>query len=89
MIRMFARHTVADFARWREQYDAFDAERRGMGVVGEAVYPSAEDATDVTLSHDFANLEAARAFVASKRLQEVMANAGVVGQPTVWFTKLG
>ena len=89
MIRMFVRHTVADFGRWRQQYDAFDAERRGLGVVAEAVYPSAEDATDVTVSHDFANLEAARAFVTSKRLQEVMTNAGVVGPPTVWFTKLG
>ena len=89
MIRMFARHDVADFARWREQYDAFDTERRGLGVVAEAVYPSADNETDVTVSHDFATLEAAKAFVASERLREIMARAGVAGQPTVWFTKLG
>jgi hypothetical protein len=88
MIRMFVRHDVADYAAWRRAYDAFDAERRQMGVLGDAVYPSAEKETDVTAYHDFETLEAAKAFIASPRLREVMGAAGVSSVPAIWFTRL-
>jgi hypothetical protein len=86
MIRMFIRHTVEDYARWRQGYDDFDEERKGMGVVGDAVYQSADDPNDLTVWHDFETLEAAQEFNSSPRLREVMANAGVVGGPQVWLT---
>jgi hypothetical protein len=85
---MFVRHDVADYAAWRRAYDAFDAERRQMGVLGDAVYPSAEKETDVTAHHDFETLEAAKAFIGSSRLREVMGAAGVSSVPVIWFTKL-
>jgi hypothetical protein len=44
------------------------------------------DPNDVTIWHDFANLESARAFVDSSRLREIMAAAGVSGEPVLWFT---
>ena len=88
MIRMFVRHDVADYDKWRRAYDAFELERPGMGVVGAAVYPSAEKATDVTVTHDFETLEAAKAFIASQRLREVMGAAGVTSVPAIWFTRL-
>jgi hypothetical protein len=31
VIRMFIRHPVEDYARWRQGYDDFDQERKGMG----------------------------------------------------------
>jgi hypothetical protein len=88
MIRMFVRHDVGDYGKWRRAYDAFDAERRQMGVVGDAVYPSAEKEGDVTAHHDFETLEAAKAFISSQRLREVMGAAGVTSVPTIWFTRL-
>lgn len=86
MIRMFVRHQVADFASWKQAYDDFDQERRGMGVAGDAVFQSADDPNEVTAWHDFETLEAARGFVESERLREVMAAAGVAGAPQIWFT---
>ena len=86
MIRMFIRHLVEDYARWRQAYDDFDQERRGMGVSGDAVYQSVDDSNDVTVWHDFVTLEAAQAFASSSRLREAMANAGVAGEPQIWFT---
>ena len=86
MIRMFVRHPVADFSAWRQAYDDFDAERKGMGVVGDAVFRSADNPNDVTVWHDFQTLQSAQDFVGSERLREVMANAGVAGEPTIWFT---
>ena len=87
MIRMFVRHDVGDYDKWRRAYDAFDAERRQMGVLGDAVYQSAEKAGDVTAHHDFETLEAAKAFIGSQRLREVMGAAGVTSVPAIWFTR--
>jgi hypothetical protein len=86
MIRMFVRHPVTDFGAWKQAYDDFDEERKGMGVSNDAVFQSADDPNDVTVWHDFETLQAARAFVESPRLRDVMDQAGVAGQPSIWFT---
>jgi hypothetical protein len=86
MIRMFVRHPVTDFTTWKQGYDDFDDERRGMGVTADAVFQSASDPNDVTVWHDFATLDAARSFVESDRLREVMASAGVTREPQIWYT---
>jgi hypothetical protein len=83
---MFVRHSVTDFTIWKAAYDAFDEERRGMGVKGDAVFQAVDNANDVTAWHDFESHEAARAFAGSPRLREVMQGAGVAGAPSIWFT---
>ena len=88
MIRMFVRHPVQDFGNWKQAYDSFGEERNGMGVRGDAVYQAVDNPNDVTAWHDFENLEAAQAFAASPRLKEVMTDAGVAGEPTIWFATL-
>jgi len=87
MVRMFVRHVVRDYRVWRRAYNTFDEERRGMGVVEHAVYRAVTKPNEVTVSHDFVNLNKAKAFAASRRLREVMKGAGVQGTPTVWFVK--
>jgi hypothetical protein len=57
-----------------------------MGVVGDAVYQAADDPNDVTVWHDFETLQSAQNFVGSERLREVMSEAGVAGEPTIWYT---
>ena len=37
-----------------------------MGVTDKAVYRAADDANDITVTHDFATLESARAFTAAR-----------------------
>src|SRR5947207_11570807 len=85
MVRLFVRHTVADYAAWRQVYDAFDAQRRPMGVIAHAVYQSLDDPNDVTVWHDFATREQAEAFAGSEALRSAMQRAGVQGRPMVWF----
>jgi hypothetical protein len=82
---MFVHHRVEDYPRWREGYDAFDEERRGIGVTDDGVFRGVEDPNDVTVFHDFATDDEARAFAESARLREVMGEAGVLGAPEVWF----
>lgn len=87
MARVFVRHMVADYATWRKEYDAFDPQRRPMGVTAHAVYRSVGDPNDVTVWHDFPTSDQAEAFIASETLRTAMARAGVQGTPTVWVTE--
>jgi len=86
MVTMFARHEVEDFGKWKAAYDAFDKERKTMGVTGDGVYRADDDPNNVTIYHRFANVDTARKFAGSARLKEVMKGAGVVGSPDIWIT---
>lgn len=85
MATLFVRHDVADFSAWKKAYDDFDEERAAMGVTGHGVYQVENNPNSVIIYHHFDSMEAAKAFMGSPRLREVMASAGVQGQPTVWF----
>lgn len=85
MVRMFVRHAVADYPEWRKVFDEFFDTRRRAGVIGEAVFQSADDLNDITLTLDFATLEAARAFPENPELKAALHKAGSVGAPTQWF----
>jgi len=85
MATLFVRHQVEDFDRWKLAYDAFDQERRSMGVIGDGVYQTDGDPNNVTAYHHFESMEAAKAFAGSARLGEVMREAGVSGEPDIWF----
>ena len=85
MVRVYIRHNVSDYDTWRAQYDAFDEERRGMGVRDHAVYRNVDEPDELTVWHDFDSRDAAEAFTGSDRLREVMREAGVEGAPTIWF----
>ena len=85
-VRLFVRHEVSDYAVWRKAYNDFDKPRRNLGVTAQAVYRSAENPNDVTVTHDFKSMEQARAFVASPDLKAAMDKAGVKGTPQLWIT---
>ncbi len=87
MATLFVRHTVGDFAKWRAFYDSFAPGQTKAGVTAQAVYQSADNPNDVTVTHEFSSLEAARAFVSSPDLKAAMVEAGVVGAPTIWFAE--
>jgi hypothetical protein len=85
MTRLFVRHNVADYTRWRKAYNEFDAERVKLGVTAHAVFQSIDDPNDVTVWHDFSTSQSAKSFASGARLKEVMGNAGVKGVPQIWF----
>lgn len=85
MIRLFVRFSTENYARWRAVYDEFGQERQMMGVVDEAIYQEIDDPNVVTLTHDFQDVAAARAFTASPRLGAVIADEGSEDARTLWF----
>jgi hypothetical protein len=85
MTTLFVRHTVADYAAWRRIFDSFAATQKALGVTDKAVYQAADNANDITVTHEFATLEAAKAFAGSPELKAAMNDAGVTSAPTIWF----
>ena len=86
MATLFIRHTVANFATWKQVYDSVADFQKSGGVTAQAVYQAADNPNDVTITHDFASLEQAQAFSNNPELRAIMERAGVVGAPTLWFT---
>jgi quinol monooxygenase YgiN len=85
MATLFVKHDVADFDTWKQAYDAFDAERQSMGVTGHGVYQAEGNPNNVTIYHHFESMDAAKSFMQSDRLREIMTEAGVQGEPNIWF----
>ncbi len=85
MPTMFVRHTVSDYKTWRRAYDEFAPIQKAKGVTAQAVYRAADNPNDITVTHEFASVEAAQAFAKSAELKSAMQNAGVAEAPTIWF----
>ena len=60
--------------------------QKAKGVTALAVYQATDNPNDITITHEFASVEAAQAFAKSAELKSAMQNAGVAGAPTIWFT---
>ena len=84
--RLFVRHEVADYGVWRKAFDGFAPTARKLGAINGAVYQSADNANDVTVTHDFHSVAKAKAFAASPELKAAMGKAGVKGAPQIWIT---
>jgi len=86
MTTMFVRHTVSNYDTWRKAYDEFASIQNAKGVTSQAVYQAIDNPNDITVTHEFASVQVAQAFVSSDELKMAMQNAGVMGAPTIWFT---
>ena len=52
MTTMFVRHTVSNYKTWRKVYDDFAPVQKAKGVTAPAVYQTADNPNDVTVTHD-------------------------------------
>lgn len=86
MATIFVRHQVTDYPTWRRVFDDFAPTQKALGVLSADVFQTDGDPNEITVTHDFASMESAKAFAASPDLRAAMHDAGVVGAPTIWFT---
>ena len=82
---MFVRHKVSDFGNWKRAYDEFAPVRQEKGVTKATVHRDVSDPDIIIITHQFNDVEAARAFAGSEELKSAMVNAGVAGPPEIWF----
>lgn len=87
MTTLFVRHDVEDYATWRAGYNELESMRTDNGVRDASVYRSVDDANEVTVSHTFDSVDAARSFAGSPDLKEAFQSLGVRGAPQIWFAE--
>jgi quinol monooxygenase YgiN len=87
MVRMFIRHSVADFAKWKVVYDAHEHIRKEFGCIKAEVFTNAQNPKDVLLVHEHTSKEQAIKFTQSPDLKAAMAKAGVTSAPVFEFSE--
>jgi heme-degrading monooxygenase HmoA len=86
MIYLYIRHTVEDYARWKEGFDIHTVARQAAGATDEAyVMRNVDDPNDITVILGWRDLAKARAFTQSVSLKEAMQKADVIGPPEIRF----
>jgi quinol monooxygenase YgiN len=81
MVMVILKHTVEDFDRWKQGFDAGEPMRQKAGA---RLFSLSRDATNpntvIVITH-WESAEQARTFMQSPALREAMAKGGMVGAP--------
>jgi len=77
------KHSVGDFASWRQGYDEVQSLRDQHGVTSATVLQDPADPNSVTVLHWFPSLGQAEAFAGDPGLKDAMSRAGVSGPPRI------
>lgn len=84
MVYVNVRHTVADYAKWREGFDANESFRRAAGATGvKQVYRDQDNPNVITVIVQWDTAEKARRFAEDPRLKEIMEKAGIISAPEI------
>ena len=84
MSYVIVKYKVADYARWKQIFDADGANRQAGGCKGGQLFRSADDPNEVVMLFEW-DLEQARQFSQSEELRAKMQEAGVLGPPDFYF----
>lgn len=76
-------HSCKDFAAWKAGYDADAPHRAAAGLTDLVLVHRTDDPNVVGLIFGVADRAKAKAFLESDRLRQAMAQAGIVGTPTL------
>ncbi len=86
MVYLYVRHSVENYAKWKEGFDTHAAARQAAGATDETyVMRNVDDPNEITAILGWSDLEKARAFTQSASLKEAMQKAGVTGPPEIRF----
>ncbi len=65
VIRQFIRHRVKDYDAWRVVYDSYKERRDTEGVLADGVLRNVDDPNDLTVWHDYEDIETARTYASA------------------------
>lgn len=82
---VLVRHKVRDFAEWKSGYDAHNSKREEVGLTEKYLLQGSDDANEVFIFFEAADLGRAKAFAESTELKEVMQKVGVMDKPDIYF----
>ncbi len=82
---MTVRFKVKDFNAWRTSYNGHEKDRTSAGITNGKVFRSADDANDVLIVQDVADVSKARTWLGSNEMKTAMEKSGVIGSPSIRF----
>jgi len=82
---LIIRHRVKDYDKWRPMFDKHSLMQQEVGLSNPRVFRSADDKSEIVVVFDTKDTERAKDFAASPDLKEMMAKAGVMDDPTIYF----
>jgi hypothetical protein len=85
MTYLIIRHRVADFAKWKPEYDAHAPARDAAGLVERELLHEVGEPNHVALLFEVTNLEKAKDLVVSDSIRNAMQKAGVTEKPDIYF----
>jgi hypothetical protein len=87
MIKMYVRHTVADYAKWRAVFDEHNATRKKFGAAKTDVFTNAQNPKEILTVIEWGNKEQANNFLEKSDIKEIMKEAGVLTAPEISFSE--
>ncbi len=82
---MIVQHKVANYSKWKPDYEAHDSVRRSNGLSSYAIGRGMDDPNSLIVYLKAEDLSKARAMANSPDLKTVMQKAGVIGAPTITY----
>lgn len=76
---------VKDFNAWHTSYNGHEKDRTTAGITNSKVFRSADNANDVVILADVADVSKARTWLGSSEMKAVMDKSGVLGSPSIRF----
>ena len=83
MTRLFIRHKVKNYAKWRDAFDAFKKTRKAGGEKSFKIGHTVGQPNNLCLLFTWESADKARAFLRSKELKATMQEAGVKEKPEI------
>jgi len=84
MFVAIVRHSVKEFAAWKQLFDKHEG-RIKAGFSDTRVYTAVDDPDDVAIVIEFDDLDKGMAFLNSDDLKQAMQDGGVTEQPTLFL----
>jgi heme-degrading monooxygenase HmoA len=87
MIKMYVRHKVADFDKWKIVFEEVEPFRKQSGSSGAHIFRNNANPNDVLVVTDWDNREQGMRFGQSSELKKALERAGVIGAPEISFAR--
>jgi hypothetical protein len=85
---LIIKHKVANFAKWKPQYEAHDSIRRSYGLTNYVLGRGLNDSNMVVVILKMDDVNKAKELTGSQGMKDRMKKAGVIGQPSFTYEEV-
>lgn len=85
MPHLLVRHKIAEYEKWKSEFDKHGATRQAKGSKQGRLFRNANDPNELLILMEWDKMDRAREFAQSDDLRQAMDRAGVADKPDVYF----